>query len=95
MSSLPWSLASGDIETKLSSLRTAVQPSEEVSSRIWSLVGRGFPLAQLSQALRLVQDIPMGTAQVEQQHASATLMRKVPSGDRPEHAHDEELLPHT
>ena len=74
--SLPWRLATGDIEANLAILRSEDQPVDEVSSRIWSLVSGGYPLAQVAQALRLVQDIPWGTSQVEQQHASATLMKK-------------------
>ena len=73
---LPWCLGVGDKDKNLDDLAVGPMPAEPVSAKIWHLVRLGFNRTQLKQALDLLMDCPWGTASAEQQHASATVMKK-------------------
>lgn len=75
--SYPWSLAAGNVHANLNTLAAEPScPEDPTTGKIWQLLHRGFPRAQLVRAVELIGDCPWGTATVEQQHASGTLMRK-------------------
>jgi hypothetical protein len=72
----PWCLGYGDQPSKLSALKAGPQPEEPVTAKIWQLLQLGFNEHQLKRGLELLMDCPWGTATVERQHASATLVKK-------------------
>ena len=72
----PWSLASGDIASNLDALATGPEPVERTARKIWRLLQLNFNRYDLEQGLQLLLDCPWSTACTEQQHASATLVRK-------------------
>ena len=72
----PWCLGYGDQTSKLSDLKAGPQPEEPVTAKIWQLLHLGFNDLQLKRGLDLLMDCPWGTATVERQHASATLVKK-------------------
>eukprot|EP00969_Alexandrium_andersonii_P125452 5545857-Alexandrium_andersonii.AAC.1 len=72
----PWCLAIGDRQANLASLLAGEEPSEPVACKIYRLLQLGFNRAQLDAALRLLAEVPWSTASVEQQHASATLVKR-------------------
>jgi hypothetical protein len=72
----PWCLGVGDKDKNLDDLAAGPMPAEPVSAKIWHLVRLGFNRTQLKQGLDLIVDCPWGTASAEQQHASATIMKK-------------------
>ena len=73
---LPWSLIVGNMNENLDRLAAGPCPDEPVAAKIWRLLGRSFPRSHIIRGLELLQDCPWGTATVEQQHASGTVMRK-------------------
>lgn len=75
-SEYPWRLATGDQDANLASLMSGPKPAEECAGKIWELLHLGFNKNQIKQGLELVLDAPWGTASAEQQHASATLIKK-------------------
>ena len=75
-SKLPWSLVVGDKEANLAALKKGPEPTEPTSAKIWQLLQRGFNTRQLVQGLELLGDCSWGTASAEQQHASATIVKK-------------------
>lgn len=72
----PWNLATGDQDSNLASLAAGPEPTEPVAQKVWNFVNMGYNKVQLKLALDLLLDCPWGTASAEQQHASATLMKK-------------------
>jgi hypothetical protein len=70
----PWSLATGDQEENLKTLAAGPEPEEPTAWKIWKLCRLGFPRAQVLEGLQPLLDCPWGTASVERQHASATLV---------------------
>ena len=73
---MPWSIATGDVGRNLDHLEASTRPTEPTAAKVWDLVHMGYNRVQLKQALALVLDCPWGTASAEQQHASATVVRK-------------------
>ena len=73
---LPWSLAVGDQDHNLEELAQGPEPSEPTAAKIWKLLHIGFNRFAIKKALRLLLDCPWGTASAEQQHASATALRR-------------------
>eukprot|EP00974_Lingulodinium_polyedra_P080966 7843964-Lingulodinium_polyedra.AAC.1 len=73
---LPWSLGAGDREANLVVLQAGPKPEEPVAAKIWHLLRLGYNRLQLNLGIDLLMDCPWGTASVERQHASATLLRK-------------------
>ena len=73
---LPWTLASGNIEENIMQLLSDACPEEPIASKVWTLGTHGFNHTMLAQGLRLLLEVPWGTVAAEQQHASATLMKK-------------------
>ena len=74
---LSWCLGAGDKDKNLDNLAAGPMPAEPVSAKIWHLVRLGFNRTQLKQALDLLMDCPGGMASAEQQHASATTVKKL------------------
>ena len=72
----PWCLGYGDQQSKLNELKAGPQPEEPVAAKIWQLLHLDFNDLQLRRGLGLLMDCPWGTATVERQHASATLVKK-------------------
>ena len=72
----PWSLASGDIATNLEELANGPEPVERTARKIWRLLQLNFNRDDIQQGLQLLLDCSWGTASAEQQHASATLVKK-------------------
>lgn len=75
-SQLPWKLGVGDIGQNLAELAAGPEPLQPTANKIWKLLALGYNTSQLHRALLLLMDTPWGTASVEQQHASASLMRR-------------------
>ena len=73
---LPWSLGVGDVDENLSRLAGGPLPAQPTAQKIWQLLRIGYNNAQLKIGLALLLDAPWGTASVEQQHASATVVKK-------------------
>ena len=72
----PWSLASGDIATNLEKLANGPGPVERTARKIWRLLQLKFNRGDIRQGLQLLLDRSWSTASAEQQHASATLVKK-------------------
>jgi len=73
---LPWSLASGDPAANLEKLKNMPQPTEPTAAKIWTLLQLGYNRQQLLTGLQLLLDCPWGTVAVEQQHASAAIIKR-------------------
>ena len=71
-------LAIGDIEQNLESLKSLETPpmDDSVIRKIWALLQDGCPQAPLVEAVGLLQHLGWSSSTVEQQHASATLVRR-------------------
>jgi hypothetical protein len=72
----PWSLACGDIPANLEELANGPEPVERTARKIWRLLQLNFNRHDIQQGLELLLDCSWGTASAEQQHASATLVKK-------------------
>jgi hypothetical protein len=72
----PWSLACGDVESNLEDLANGPEPAERTAKKIWRLLHMGFNRHDVQEGLKLLLDCPWSTASAEQQHASATLVKK-------------------
>lgn len=73
---LPWSLACGDPAANLEALKEQPQPQEATAAKIWTLLRLGYNRQQLLAGLQLLLDAPWGTVAVEQQHASAAVIKR-------------------
>jgi len=73
---LPWALATGDLDRNLADLKAGPEPDEPTAAKVWSLLQVGYNRELLKQGLMLIQDCPWSSASAEQQHASATVMKK-------------------
>ena len=72
----PWSLARGNIGDNITKLLPEACPEEPIAAKVWGLCTHGFNQEMVSQGLRLLLEVPWGTVAAEQQHASATIMKK-------------------
>ena len=73
---LPWSLACGDPAANLEALSEQPQLQEATAAKIWTLLRLGYNRQQLLAGLRLLLDAPWGTVAVDQQHASAEVIKR-------------------
>ena len=73
---LPWSLGTGDVDENLAQLAAGPEPDQPTANKIWRLVRLGYNRGQLKKGISLLLDAPWGTSGAEQQHASATLLKK-------------------
>ena len=67
-------MGTGDVDENLTA--AGPEPDQPTASNIWRLVRFGYNRAQLKKGLSLLLDAPWGTSGAEQQHASATLLKK-------------------
>ena len=74
---LPWALATGDLEQNLADLKEGPKPDERTAAKVRSLLQVGYNRELLKQGLMLMQDCPWSSASVEQQHASATVIKRL------------------
>eukprot|EP00974_Lingulodinium_polyedra_P072461 7012530-Lingulodinium_polyedra.AAC.1 len=70
----PWSLALGDVDQNLDELANAEAPADKVAWKIQQLVQHKCSRHAIKAGLKLLLDCPWGTATVEQQHSSASVM---------------------
>jgi hypothetical protein len=75
---LPWTLASGDINSNLDSLKREEEPEEETASKVWQLLQMGYNRASLVEAVELLAHVHWSTGGVEQAHGSAAVIQKYP-----------------
>ena len=74
----PWRVAIGDIEHNIVELAAMeIPPDESLARKIWALANMDFPREQLVEGVRLLQHVGWTSTIVEQQHASATMVRRV------------------
>ena len=77
----PWRLAVGDVAANVQSLADMDTPPEEsVARKIWALANQNFPRVQLVEGVELLKHVGWSSTTVEQQHASAALVKRVHSG---------------
>jgi hypothetical protein len=71
-------LALGDVKKNLADLKSLESPpmDESVTRKIWSLLNMNCPEDPLVEAVSLFKHIGWSSTTVEQQHASATLVRR-------------------
>jgi hypothetical protein len=72
----PWSLATGDMAANLETLARGPEPIERTARKMWRLLQLRYNRRDLTAGLELILDCPWGIASAEQQHASATLVKK-------------------
>ena len=74
----PWALAQGNIAENLEALKLKAAPpcSDSTSRNIWQLLREGCGIQYLVEGVSLLLDIGWSSATVEQQHASASVMRR-------------------
>ena len=72
-----WSLLLGDRNRNLDMLVNAPVPAEPLSAKIWHLTKVGYNREQLLQGLALLANCPWSSTGVEQQHGSASTIRKL------------------
>ena len=74
----PWKLAIGDIAKHIKELAAMpAPPDESLTRKVWYLANNKFPEDQLLEGVQLLQHIGWSSTTVEQQHASATLVKRV------------------
>ena len=75
---LPWCLCRGDLNLNLRNLKDGPMPYEPTAFKIWTLMQEPicWPLDELVRGLKLMGDCPWTTTSTEQQHASATLIKR-------------------
>lgn len=74
---LPWRLCDGCIQQNLEELRAGDCPEESVASQLWHLMHENYAMPALVDIVCHIRDLPWGTLGVEQQHASAALMKRM------------------
>ena len=73
----PCSLCRGDVEANLNRLLESSEPHTPVAAKIYKLLTvLHLNREKVKQAIHLMAEIPWHTAKAEQQHASASLIRK-------------------
>ena len=75
-SRLPWKLCTGDIDQNLQELMASIEPREPTSQKVWQLLHLGWNKLELRKAIMLMADCPWATVCAEQQHGSASIIRK-------------------
>lgn len=73
-----WGLVQGCVDANLAALHQQDgSPDDDTLWKIKELMGLGFNVEQLKEALALVRDISWSTTSVEQQHGSASVIMKL------------------
>ena len=75
-SRLPWRLCTGDIDRNLQELMASTEPREPTSKKVWQLLHLGWNKLELRKAIMLMAGCPWATVCAEQQHGSASIIRK-------------------
>ena len=74
----PWKLATGNIDQNIADLAAMdAPPQESVTRKIWALANQGYPRSTLVEGVLLLQHLGWTSTTVEQQHASATMVKRV------------------
>ena len=78
----PWKLAIGDLQTNVKDLAALDSPPMDcsVARKVWTLANQGYPMDLLVDGVQLLQHVGWTSTTVEQQHASASLVRKLHHG---------------